>query len=204
MTPIGNVKIWSMVAMDVRRIFSFPDPVNEISARLVAAGVVAQSLLFLVTREGWLLVPLVYGFAARVLTGPTLSPLGQVATRIGAPLIEWSYGFEGRRVPGPPKRFAQGIGLTFSTVAASAWLAGLTTVAVIVLGLLVVAAALESVAGVCLGCIAYQAIWGCSDCADISERLTAAVERARRPVAGDAPSGRHRDRHGQPVAPARR
>ena len=36
-------------------LFRFPDPVNETSARLVAAGVVALGLAFLLLREGWLL-----------------------------------------------------------------------------------------------------------------------------------------------------
>jgi len=45
-------------------------------ARVVAAGVVAQGALFLTAREWWVLMPLTYGFFARVLTGPTLSPLG--------------------------------------------------------------------------------------------------------------------------------
>ena len=43
-------------------LFEFPDPVNETSTHLVAFGVVAQAVVFLVFREGWLLVPLAYGF----------------------------------------------------------------------------------------------------------------------------------------------
>jgi hypothetical protein len=64
----------------VRRLFRFPNPVNETSARLVAAGVVAQCVAFVALRQWWVLVPLAYGFVARVLTGPRLSPLGQFAT----------------------------------------------------------------------------------------------------------------------------
>ena len=45
-------------------IGSFPNPVNETSARLVAAGVVAQGAAFLLLQEGWVLVPLLYGFVA--------------------------------------------------------------------------------------------------------------------------------------------
>ncbi|HLM49701.1 MAG TPA: DUF4395 family protein, partial [Solirubrobacteraceae bacterium] len=61
----------------MRELFSFPNPVNEVSARLVAAGVVAMAVAALLGPR-WLLVPLAYGFVARVLTGPTLSPLGQL------------------------------------------------------------------------------------------------------------------------------
>ena len=67
------------------RLFGFPNPVNETSARLVAAGVVAQGAVFLVFRQWWLLVPLVYGFLARVLGGPRFSPLGQFVTRVVTP-----------------------------------------------------------------------------------------------------------------------
>lgn len=154
----------------MRRLFRFPDPVNETSARVVAGGVVAQAVLFLVAREGWLLVPLVYGFLARVATGPTLSPLGQLATRVLTPRIRVDHRF----VPGRPKRFAQGIGLVVSSGAALAWLLGAPAVGVLLLSLLLVAAGLESVLGVCLGCLVYRFIWECDDCADISARLRAA------------------------------
>lgn len=155
----------------VRRLFSFPDPVNESSARLVAAGVVVQAVAFLIVREGWLLVPLVYGFGARVLTGPTLSPLGQLATRVVTPRLR----VEHRFVPGPPKRFAQGIGLAFSGGAALAWAFGAPTVGIVLLVLLVVAASLEAGLAICLGCIAYRFLWECEDCNDISERLRQAM-----------------------------
>ena len=155
----------------MRRLFSFPDPVNETSARLVAAGVVVQAVVFLVVREWWLLVPLVYGFAARVLTGPTLSPLGQLATRVVTPRLR----VEHRFVPGPPKRFAQGIGLAFTACAAIAWALGAPVVSSVLIGFLVVAATLESGLAVCLGCIAYRFIWECEDCNDISERLRQAL-----------------------------
>lgn len=168
-----------MVVHPVRNFFSFPDPVNETSARLVAAGVVTQAVLFFVLREGWLLAPLVYGFVARVLTGPTMSPLGQLSVRVATPIVERRFGVVSRRVPGPPKRFAQLIGLGFSSAAAIAWLLGASAITHVVLAGLVIAASLEAVAAICLGCIAYSAIWGCDDCDDISERLATAVARAR-------------------------
>jgi hypothetical protein len=165
----------------VRALFSFPDPVNETSARIVAAGVLVEAALFLVFREGWLLVPLVYGFAARVLTGPTLSPLGLLATRVVTPRLR----VEHRYVPGPPKRFAQGIGLAFTGGAAVAWACGAPLVTYGLLGLLVVAASLEAFLAICLGCIVYRFLWDCPECNDISERLRVAmVNRSAAPPAG--------------------
>lgn len=173
--------------MSLRTLVSFPNPVNETSARLVAAGVVVQALVFLVVREWWVLVPLTFGFLARVATGPTLSPLGQFVTRVATPAVEtWLRGrnanFHSRQVPGPPKRFAQAIGLAFTASSSVAWILGAPIVAIVLIGLLAVAATLESVFAICLGCIAYSAIWGCADCDDISDRLRRALVEAREEV----------------------
>ena len=157
-----------------KRLFAFPDPVNEVEARLVATGVVILATLALVTQSPWLLVLLSYGFWARVLTGPTLSPLGQLVTRVVVPRLGWSP----RPVPGPPKRFAQGIGATISTLALAAALAGATLAANVLLVLLIGAASLEAFAGYCLGCKIFALLMRagiipeaiCDDCADISRR----------------------------------
>jgi hypothetical protein len=133
-------------------VFSFPDPVNEVSARLVAGGVVLLGLIAIVFAQPWLTAVIACGFLARVATGPTLSPLGQLVTRVIVPRLP----LEPRPVPGPPKRFAQAIGLTFSlTAAILALVLNLHTAGYVVLGALVAAATLESVFGVCLGCIAF-------------------------------------------------
>jgi hypothetical protein len=151
----------------MRRLFSFPDPVNETSARVVAAGVVTMALLFLVTGSGWLLAALTYGFAARVLTGPTLSPLGQLATRVVTPRLAGPHRF----VPGRPKRFAQGIGITFTAAASVTLLLGAVGVAQLLIAGLLVAATLEAVFAICLGCLVFNRFWGCADCADIRPRI---------------------------------
>ena len=70
------------------------------------------------TNWSWLLIPLTYGFVARVAAGPKISPLGQFAVRVAAPrLTKWQ-----KSVPGPPKRFAQSMGLAFSGAATIVWL----------------------------------------------------------------------------------
>jgi hypothetical protein len=134
-------------------LFSFPNPVNELAARTVAAGVVLLSVLTLVLSATaghawlWLTAVLAYGFVARVLTGPTLSPLGQLATRVVAPRLGAA-----RLVPGPPKRFAQGIGAVVTLLAVALVAAGQDTGAQVLLGLMVVFATLESAFGICVGC----------------------------------------------------
>lgn len=133
----------------MRKVIGFPETVNEVSARLVAAGVVALTVFILVAGQGWAIALLAYGFVARVLTGPTLSPLGQFVTRVATPALP----FEAKIVPGPPKRFAQGIGATLSVAAAIAYFGfGATTVAFVLVGMITVAASLEAALGFCLGC----------------------------------------------------
>jgi hypothetical protein len=132
-------------------MFSFPNPVNEVSARLVAAGVVLMSVLTIAFDLKWMTVVIAYGFVARVFTGPTLSPLGQLVTRVVTPRL----GLAPRPVAGPPKRFAQGIGAAFSLSALILTGLGYWTAAQALLGLLAVAATLESAFGICLGCMTF-------------------------------------------------
>jgi hypothetical protein len=131
------------------KFFSFPNPVNEVSARLVAGGVVLMSVATIAFQAPWMTAIIAYGFVARVLTGPKLSPLGQLVTRVITPRLP----AKEKLVAGPPKRFAQGMGAVFSITAAVLALGfGLDTAAYVVMGLLIVAATLESVFAYCLGC----------------------------------------------------
>ena len=165
----------------LHRYLEFPNPVNETSARVVAAGVVVQGIVFLVIREWWVLVPLAAGFLARVLSGPRFSPLGLFATRVVTPRLP----FEHRLVAGPPKRFAQGVGLVFSGGALMAMALGNEPIAVALIVGLMVAASLESGLGLCLGCLAFNRLmrWGivpesvCEACNDIRPRLALRVDQ---------------------------
>ena len=155
-------------------VFGFPNPVNERAARTVAAGVALLAFLTLTTGWHWLIVVLALGFLARVLTGPKLSVLGQFATRVVAPRLG-----PPRLVPGPPKRFAQGIGLTLTTIAAVGSLVfGAQLLATGLVTILLVFALLESVLGFCAGCWLFARLMAiglipkevCEACADIWSR----------------------------------
>jgi hypothetical protein len=130
-----------------RAVFAFPNPVNEYAARVTAALVVLLSVLTLVTGFGWGLALIAAGFWLRVLFGPRISPLAQLSVKVLTPRLGKT-----RLVPGPPKRFAQGIGAVMSTAAAVLLAAGLAPAAWILLAVLIVAASLEAFAGFCLGC----------------------------------------------------
>jgi hypothetical protein len=154
------------------RLPAFPNPVNEVAARTVAAGVVLMAVGVLAGQR-WLLVPLAYGFVARVLAGPRVSPLALVATRLVAPRLP------ARPVPGPPKRFAQAIGAAFTVGALALQLAGLGTAATVLVAFILLAATLESVFALCVGCRVFAVLMRagiipervCAECADISRRL---------------------------------
>jgi Domain of unknown function (DUF4395) len=156
-------------------VFGFPNPVDEHAARTVAGGVLVMGVAALVLRQPLVLFPLAYGFWARVLTGPRLSPLGLVATRLVAPRLPWPP----KPVAGPPKRFAQATGATLSTAAVVLWYGfGWSTATWAVVATIAAAAFLESAFAICLGCTAFGLLMRvgaipddvCAACADLSVR----------------------------------
>jgi hypothetical protein len=158
----------------MRRVFSFPRTINEKAARVVAGVVGVTAVVALLTQALWLLIPLAYGFWARVLTGPTLSPLGRLASDVIAPRLG-----EPKTVSGPPKRFAQGMGAVMTTAGAIAGVGlGEHGVADGLLVAMVVAAGLESVFAYCLGCKIFGLLMRagivpdevCAECSDIWSR----------------------------------
>jgi Domain of unknown function (DUF4395) len=133
----------------MRAFFSFPNPVNETSARLVAGVVAVLAVVAIAFQQGWILPMLAYGFVARALSGPRLSPLAQLATRVVTPRLHVSH----RYSPGPAKRFAQTVGAVFTATATLLWYAaGQHTAALALAGVIVVFATLESAFGLCVGC----------------------------------------------------
>jgi Domain of unknown function (DUF4395) len=122
------------------------------------------------------LATLTFGFAARVVSGPTLSPLGQFVTRIATPRLSATFGWTDKIVAGAPKRFAQAMGLAFTSGASLAWFTGNPTVAVALLGTLIFAAGLEAGLGFCLGCKVFAVLMKlgvvpasvCEDCNDLT------------------------------------
>ena len=166
------------MSSDRRPLFSFPNPVNEVSARLVAGGVVVMAVLTIALDLQWMTLVLAYGFVARVLTGPTLSPLGQLVTRVVTPALP----IGARPVAGPPKRFAQLIGAVFTvTVAVLTYGFDRFDLGQVLLALLLVPASLEAFTGFCVGCQAFAWLMKrglvppdvCEACDDLSLRRAA-------------------------------
>ncbi len=162
----------------MRNLISFPNPVNEVAARVVAAGVGVLATTVAATGWTWLLPVLAVGFLLRVLAGPRFSPLALLVTRVIVPRLP----FAPRYVPGPPKRFAQGMGAVMaSTATVLAFGFDQGGAARVVAGLIVVAATLEAGFGVCIGCRIFAVLMRaglvpqsvCLECANVSARLSA-------------------------------
>jgi len=164
------------MSSSLRRLVSFPNPVNEYAARSVAAMVALLCVATLAFRTPWLLWPLALGFVARVASGPRFSPFGQLATKVIAPRIG-----PAKLVPGPPKRFAQAIGASLSVAALVVFYMDAAWLSWVLVGMITLAALLESALGYCLGCAIFgrlQAIGVipasvCEACNDIRLRSSA-------------------------------
>jgi hypothetical protein len=154
-------------------VFAFPNPVNEYAARVTAGLVVVLALATAATGSGWGLLAIAAGFWLRVLFGPRISPLALLSVKVITPRLG-----KVKLVPGPPKRFAQGMGAVVSTTALVLFLAGAQPAAWTVLGILIVAASLEAVLAFCLGCLIFGFLQRrglipadvCEACNDISLR----------------------------------
>lgn len=176
MRPVTSNDSPSTSPSSLSSVFSFPTWVDERAARLVAAGVVVMTGGYLLTSSGVLLAVIAAGFVARVVAGPSLSPLALVVTRLIVPRLS----SPARPVPGTPKRFAQAIGATLSLAALAAHVAGVSAVALVLVALITAAAFLESALGFCLGCTIFQRLMTvglipasvCAACNDLSLRPT--------------------------------
>jgi hypothetical protein len=95
-----------------------------------------------------------------------------LSTKIITPRLHIQHRF----VAGPPKRFAQFVGLLFSATASVLWLLDFTTASRVVAAMLAAAAFLEAVFAVCLGCIMFGWMirWGvipdrvCEQCSNLN------------------------------------
>jgi hypothetical protein len=154
-------------------LFRYPDLVNENAARLIAGAVVLIAGAYLATGSGIVLAVLAYGFTARVLAGTSLSPLALIVGRVIVP----RFAIPMKAVPGPPKRFAQGVGAILSLGALVAYFADAGAIAAVLVFVIAVAATLESVFAFCVGCRLFALLTAlgvvpasaCEVCSDISK-----------------------------------
>ena len=136
---------------------SQPTQVDPRGLRVVAGITAVVLALVLVTPEPVnvvLLAVQVAVFAVAALIGLPQSPYSIFFAQVVRPRIGPPAELEDSR----PPRFAQVVGLGFTTVALIAFLAGATTVGLIATALALVAALLNASIGLCLGCELYLAL----------------------------------------------
>ncbi|MVM31409.1 DUF4395 family protein [Spirosoma sp. HMF4905] len=122
--------------------------INETKVRMVAGLVLITGLVYLVS--GWLVLPLllVLDFGLRSFDFGKYSLFGNVAEWL-VKILRLPY----KATDQAPKRFAARIGFAFGVLISTLQLAGVSTI--IPTGVLVIFAALESIAGFCAGCYVY-------------------------------------------------
>lgn len=148
--------------------------VDDVAVRLLAGVVLVPTALALAFGAWWLYVPLLVDFALRAAVGPQVSPIAQAVARWVRPLVSAAR----RPTAGPPKRFAATIGAVMSA-AILLWATGAAPLLLVVLeAAMVLFPALESIFGICVGCLIFSGLIRvglvpeevCLECADISRR----------------------------------
>jgi hypothetical protein len=156
------------------RISRFPSIVDDVTVRLVAGVVLVLAVAALATGQWWLYAVLATDFVLRAGWGPSASPVAIIVNRWIRPRVAAGP----RYTAGPPKRFAAAIGAVLTAAATVLWLAGSTLPVVVIGVVMVIFPALESLAGVCVGCIVFGWLMRlgvipesvCLECADLSRR----------------------------------
>ncbi len=134
------------------KIGNFPELVNETAARIVALFVVFFSILSILLESPVPAFVLMYGFFARVMYGPKFEPIALFAIHVIVPSLH----LPTKQVFGPPKRFAQLIGLIFTTAGLTFFYFGENFLFILTFGILSIFALLESTLGFCAGCFVFQ------------------------------------------------
>lgn len=155
----------------------FPRVLDDVTVRLVAGEVLLVAVVAALTRQPWLFGLLAVDFILRAGFGPRRSPLAIVAGRLVRPRVRVAP----RPTAGPPKRFAATVGAVFSVAIPVSYYLGAHALAWVLIAVMVVFPFLESVLGICVGCIVFRGLMRigvipeevCLECADISLRRTA-------------------------------
>ncbi len=125
--------------------------INENRARMVAFLVLILVVSCFITVHWLIAAFLLVDFALRGLNFNAYSPLAIIA----GVLIKL-FKISNKLVDRAPKRFAAFVGLSFMVMILLALLTGFITTAKVLLGILMIFAALESLAGFCAGCYVYS------------------------------------------------
>ncbi|MDQ2874068.1 MAG: DUF4395 domain-containing protein [Actinomycetota bacterium] len=129
----------------------------EIDPRGPRFGALITLIVFavvLITGSVWVLAVQALFFALGTMFGLPRSPYGLVYRRLVRPRL----GPPGKLEPAMPPRFAQGLGLVISIVGVIGYAAGVTALGMAAAAAGLVAAFLNGIFGLCLGCEMYLII----------------------------------------------
>lgn len=121
--------------------------------RFSAALTTIVFVVVLLTGSGWLALVQAVIFAIGAYD-PRLTPYGLLYRHLVAPRLAPPT----EREDGAPVRFAQAVGLAFAVVTVIGYLSGATVLGVVAASFALVAAFLNAVFGLCLGCETYLLI----------------------------------------------
>ena len=130
------------------------DRVNENVARVGAFFVILLTLAGLFTGFWPLFFALGADFALRSFTSGELSPIRFAAKWTAKQVLNLGE----KPTDAAPKKFAAGVGVAFSLAIGLLLLLQWNTAALVVGGILLTCAALESFLGFCVGCVVYTAL----------------------------------------------
>lgn len=120
--------------------------------RFAAALTALVAVAILITGSGWLALAQAAVFAVTA-ADPRRGPYGLLYRALVAPRL----GPPAELEPAAPVRFAQALGFGFTLVAAVGYLSGLPALGAVMAAFALVAAFLNAVFGLCLGCEAFLA-----------------------------------------------
>jgi hypothetical protein len=166
----------------------FPAVVDDVTVRLIAAVVLVVGVVALAASQWWLYAVLAVDFSLRAALGPQASPVARLVQRWIRPAVAAPK----RPTAGPPKRFAATVGAVMTLSATVLWLVSLATGSSVAAGwvigigvVMVVFPALESILGICVGCLLFSGLMRvglvpeevCLECADITRRRQVSAVR---------------------------
>jgi len=129
----------------------------EIDPRGPRFGAIITMIVFavvLITGSAWLLAVQALFFAIGTVLGLPVSPYGLVYRAVIRPRLGPPRELE----PAAPPRFAQGLGLVISVIGVIGYGSGVTPLGIVAAAMGLVAAFLNGIFGLCLGCEMYLLI----------------------------------------------
>jgi hypothetical protein len=134
--------------LEAQRAAGWIDPRGQRFAAVITSVVLAVAVIL---QSPWVLLAQGVVFAIAVVAGPARGPYGLLFRALLRPRLPAPAELEDPR----PPRFAQLVGLVFAAVGVTGFLSGAWVLGLVAAGCALVAALLNAMIGLCLGCELY-------------------------------------------------